>query len=143
LQDAENLCAKKISHLFLQLKPVQGHPRWVSIEQRALASVFGQRTRTGYHRRSGPLLSTAEVVSCGCAVANTRVQGCTVALSRALRAFRFHCICGLKYDTLINTSKRAVFLLVMGFVKVPVTQVSVKKKFFPRGEASYKVKSSD
>jgi hypothetical protein len=46
LQDAEDLCAKKISHLFLQLKPVQGHPRWVSIEQRALASVFGQRTRT-------------------------------------------------------------------------------------------------
>jgi hypothetical protein len=34
LQDAENLCAKKISHLLLQLKPVQGHPRWVSIEQR-------------------------------------------------------------------------------------------------------------
>ena len=30
LQDAESLCAKKISHLFLQLKPVQGHPRWVS-----------------------------------------------------------------------------------------------------------------
>ena len=30
MQDAENLCAKKISHLFLQLKPVQGHPRWVS-----------------------------------------------------------------------------------------------------------------
>jgi hypothetical protein len=46
LQDAESLCAKKSSHLFLQLKPVQGHPRWVSIEQRALASVFGQRTRT-------------------------------------------------------------------------------------------------
>jgi hypothetical protein len=34
LQDAENLCAENISHLFLQLKPVQGHPRWVSIEQR-------------------------------------------------------------------------------------------------------------
>jgi hypothetical protein len=40
LQDAEDLCAKKISHMFLQLKPVQGHPRWVSIEQRALVLCF-------------------------------------------------------------------------------------------------------
>jgi hypothetical protein len=33
--DAEILCARKIPHLFLQLKPVQGHPGWVSTEQRA------------------------------------------------------------------------------------------------------------
>jgi hypothetical protein len=30
LQDAESLCAKKISQLILQLKPVHGHPGWVS-----------------------------------------------------------------------------------------------------------------
>jgi hypothetical protein len=40
------LRAEGIDSMFLQLKPVQGHPRWVSIEQRALASVFGQVART-------------------------------------------------------------------------------------------------
>ena len=48
MQDAENLCAKKISHLFLQLKPVQGHPRWVS----SAGSVFFAKdtlTETAYH----------------------------------------------------------------------------------------------
>jgi hypothetical protein len=38
LQDVESLCAKKITHLLLQLKPVQGHPRWVSIGQRPCIS---------------------------------------------------------------------------------------------------------
>ena len=45
MQDAESLCAKKISHLLLQLKPVQGHPRWVSS---AGSVFFAKATLTEY-----------------------------------------------------------------------------------------------
>jgi hypothetical protein len=64
----------------------------------------------------GPLLSTAEVASCGCAV-TTGLVG-SVVLSHAslyVGSFWFRsCICGQKYDILINTSRVSVFLLVGG-----------------------------